>query len=338
MARQSILLPLHSFSSIFPRIFVDETVDNSNKVIKSSELQSESFVECIKFINSLSPDTQLVLNFISDGNPDICLKSASFSFVFIVINIENNLADGLLALLLSIEVRFIDFQFNWIRFKENFDGFEGWMEAFPFINFVIGIFTEENELIISNTLQLPRIGQVYRNPASFVSLYITALLVNTNYFLNFSNHITLVSTLKKEQVKGFLSSPSSVPLDSSKSILIPPKFQINLESEGILFEISLQPDHSALIFLDVSAKTLNFIDSVYIPFFKKNYLAMEPSKTLSKSPDSPRPNKWLDRSFSLCDWTNEDSMDEDSMKKNNKLVKSILSMYRFILSFRNLKS
>ena len=32
-------------------------------------------------------------------------------------------------------------------------------------------------------------------------------------------------------------------------------------------------------------------------------------------------NKWLDNSFSLSDWPAEDSIDQDTLKKNNKLVK-----------------
>lgn len=32
-------------------------------------------------------------------------------------------------------------------------------------------------------------------------------------------------------------------------------------------------------------------------------------------------NKWLENSFSLSDWTTEESIDPDSLKKDNKLVK-----------------
>lgn len=43
--------------------------------------------------------------------------------------------------------------------------------------------------------------------------------------------------------------------------------------------------------------------------------------TSKPSVSSTPVNKWLDRSFSLSDWTNEDSIDEDSLKKNNKQVR-----------------
>ena len=34
-------------------------------------------------------------------------------------------------------------------------------------------------------------------------------------------------------------------------------------------------------------------------------------------------NKWLENSFSLSDWTTEESIDQDSLKKDNKLVKQL---------------
>jgi hypothetical protein len=38
-------------------------------------------------------------------------------------------------------------------------------------------------------------------------------------------------------------------------------------------------------------------------------------------------NKWLENSFSLTDWTTEESsIDEDSLKKDNKLVKFYISI------------
>lgn len=61
---------------------------------------------------------------------------------------------------------------------------------------------------------------------------------------------------------------------------------------------------------------------VYIPYMKK-YLSINLSRTPSNLLDQQQPmNKWLENSFSLSDWTTEESsIDEDSLKKDNKLVR-----------------
>lgn len=58
MARQSILLSFPHNYEIIQSVFLNGT--ESNKVINE-------FADCIRFINSLSKDTELVLNFLSSG-------------------------------------------------------------------------------------------------------------------------------------------------------------------------------------------------------------------------------------------------------------------------------
>lgn len=155
----------------------------------------------------------------------------------------------------------------------------------------------------------------------YTAYHTLRLLVDENYFLNTLGSLNFLGTLKKEQVNGFMSL--SIPLNPSHSLMLPSKFQINSETEGILFEAQDSSGAAAFLFLDLSGKTLNFIDKVYFPFFKKNFINQSSITTKKQSAvasSGPNHNKWLDRSFSLSDWTNEDSIDEDSLKKNNKLV------------------
>lgn len=68
--------------------------------------------------------------------------------------------------------------------------------------------------------------------------------------------------IRKEQVKGFLSFEQNFNLSSSSSSspIFPAKLQINLESDGILFELELN-QKIALMFLDPLEKTISFIES-----------------------------------------------------------------------------
>ena len=141
-----------------------------------------------------------------------------------------------------------------------------------------------------------------------------------------STRSTSFKIVKKNQLEGFHSL--SIPLDPLKPLLIPSKLQVNLESDGILF--LFQSDEGiSLIFLDVADKTLNLIDSVYIEFLKKIYFPADDDSSVERKP--MQNIKWLDRSFSLSDWTGETETDDsisigidgteaDSLKRNNKLV------------------
>ena len=138
--------------------------------------------------------------------------------------------------------------------------------------------------------------------------------------------------IRKDHIKAFLANDPIIHLESSP--VIPGKFQFNPETDGILFE--MQKDNStALLVLDSKGKRVSFVDPVYCSFVKENFFvdARDNSKLASTIPSNLN-NKWLDRSFSLSgtshlckliiftciDWTNEESIDEDSLKKNNKLV------------------
>lgn len=153
-----------------------------------------------------------------------------------------------------------------------------------------------------------------------------------NFFLN--NLFTTGSpfkVVKKDKIRAFLSTDPVINLESAP--VIPGKFQFNPETDGILFEITSSRNDdkemsspSTFLLLDSVLKGLWFIDPVYISFvkeiffidslrnFKKSSIA-----TVTNLPANLN-NKWLDRSFSLSDWTNEESIDEDSLKKINKLV------------------
>ena len=74
---------------------------------------------------------------------------------------------------------------------------------------------------------------------------------------------------------------------------------------------------------------MNLIDSVYIEFLKKIYFPADDDSSVERKP--MQNIKWLDRSFSLSDWTGETETDDsisigidgteaDSLKRNNKLV------------------
>lgn len=54
----------------------------------------------------------------------------------------------------------------------------------------------------------------------------------------------------------------------------------------------------------------------------KKFLSVNLSKSTNALIDQQPVNKWLENSFSLSDWTTEEStsIDEDSLKKDNKLV------------------
>lgn len=119
---------------------------------------------------------------------------------------------------------------------------------------------------------------------------------------------------------------------------LPAKLQVNLESDGIIFELAHTDGGMALIFLDPLEQTISFIEPgnktyefdmfyhilVYVSYIKKLFTTVKrnaiPSAVTDDQPASIT-NKWLDRSFSLTDWTNENSIDQDTLKKNNKLVK-----------------
>ena len=59
-------------------------------------------------------------------------------------------------------------------------------------------------------------------------------------------------------------------------------------------------------------------------------------KNISLAAAEQPTNKWLDNSFSLSDWPAEDSIDQDTLKKNNKLVKKIRpSMTIILMCFRS---
>lgn len=99
--------------------------------------------KCIEMVNSLPSSTSLVINLISD-----------------LLDLENLLVDGLLALLLSLETFIEDFQFNWIQPQVNENcSLSTWGDVFPFINFS------------SNYLQLPQIGRIQSNAKISTDLF-----------------------------------------------------------------------------------------------------------------------------------------------------------------------
>lgn len=174
------------------------------------------------------------------------------------------LSDGLMALLLSIETFIKDFQFNWITSEsKSSNSFTSWSDAFPFINiceYSTTLNTTSNvDIIISNTFSIPQIGPVQ---------------LNANHFLNhqFLSSNSLFKIVKKENLKGFLSTDFVVPISTFPAV--PLKLQINLESDGILFEVTRKKcsdvdntmntnnnnTYSGLMFLDISEKSLYFIE------------------------------------------------------------------------------
>lgn len=128
---------------------------------------------------------------------------------------------------------------------------------------------------------------------------------------------------------------------------MPAKLQVNLESDGIIFELEHANGGIALIFLDPLDQIISFIEPgkqgrlifilhllAYVLYVKKLFTPVKRTTApTAVNDDHPATanvtNKWLDRSFSLSDWTNENSIDQDTLKKNNKLVKTfkILSFY-----------
>lgn len=179
------------------------------------------------------------------------------------------LSDGLMALLLSIETFIKDFQFNWITSEsKSSNSFTSWSDAFPFINICEYSTTDNANIIISNSFSIPQIGPVQ---------------LNANHFLNhqFLSSNSLFKIVKKEYLKGFLSTDFIVPISTFPTV--PLKLQINLESDGILFEVTRKTagdaggsmicsdvdnttntintnTYSGLMFLDISEKSLYFIE------------------------------------------------------------------------------
>lgn len=126
--------------SIEPKLLSQFQTDSSH-IFYLNDLR-----KCIEMVNSLPSSTNLVINLISD-----------------LLELENPLVDGLLALLLSLETFIEDFRFNWIQPQVNFNfSLSTWEDAFPFINFS------------SNCLQLPQIGQIQSK--SRIDLIITIIL------------------------------------------------------------------------------------------------------------------------------------------------------------------
>lgn len=62
--------------------------------------------------------------------------------------------------------------------------------------------------------------------------------------------------IRKDQVKGFLS----IEKISFMQPNIPGKLQVNLESDGIIFELTNVNGGIAIIFLDPLEKTISFIE------------------------------------------------------------------------------
>lgn len=244
MARQSLLLilnhPTLNSKTLIPAAF--NSSQPQTVTIQSND-PVESLTESIKLVQSLPPDTQLLLNFISNSTNISSPCTISYIYVGISIEVQCPVSDGLMALLLSIETFIHDFQFNWISNECESETVSTWSEAFPFINFFKPKITD-GLFSIPNSFTIPQIGQVH---------------LNTNYFLN---HLTpsgsAIKVVRKERIKGFLSDESVIPISSCP--MIPAKFQVNLEADGILFEVKCQGS-SALMFLDISEKSLNFIEA-----------------------------------------------------------------------------
>ena len=177
-------------------------------------------------------------------------------------------------------------------------------------------------------------------------LAIRICLVNVNFFLNnLSPTGTPFKVVRKDQIKAFLSDNPAIHLESMP--IIPGKVQFNPETEGILFEVQLNNSSVTLILLDSVGKCLFFVEPFYNSFVKDKFFidSRDNSKLNAVTSISANlNNKWLDRSFSLSgkregiriyyyhvynlciyvDWTNEESIDEDSLKKNNKLVHKMM--------------
>ena len=156
MAR-TILLCSQEAASVLPLPF---RADNNNT--NTFENNPIGIAECISFIDSIPRDEKerFIVNFVSDHSISIDSEAQS---------------NGLLALLFSIQRwgHLKEFQFNWIQFSESEnDGNSSWKEFFPFINFVSGSKSKEDEedhfgiWDIYNFISLPQIGKVYRKNIS----------------------------------------------------------------------------------------------------------------------------------------------------------------------------
>lgn len=113
-----------------------------------------------------------------------------------------------------------------------------WIEAFPFINNI-----ENSDLQSLNNFNVPQLGQV---------------TLNYPLFLNHLSSKSSFKVIRKERIKGFLAD-EPIPLVSIPSI--PAKLQINVESDGILFESQSCDNSTALMFLDITEKSLSFIEA-----------------------------------------------------------------------------
>lgn len=83
-------------------------------------------------------------------------------------------------------------------------------------------------------------------------------VVDSNWLLNMFTVSNTFKIIRKEKVKGFLSFDQVLNLKISP--IFPSKLQINLESDGILFELQQSNQKIALMFLDPQEKTISFIE------------------------------------------------------------------------------
>lgn len=112
--------------------------------------------------------------------------------------------------------------------------------------------------------------------------------------------------VRKDQIKAFLSVDPVILLESKP--VLPAKFLINTETDGILFELIMNnssvmtnaSNSSALFFLDCTLNCIFFVDPVYFAFIKQKLSSTETQiEQANTSTNKPVHNKWLDKSFSL---------------------------------------
>ena len=136
VARHSILLnfnPQIDIKTINPPSFIDST--GNNLIIKDDDIRNE-LAQCVSIVQSVPNETQLVINMISYEGKRLLSISFINSSIFTVYDIKEDLSDGILALLLSLETFINSFQFNWISSSIEGATKVDWLEVFPFINFV----------------------------------------------------------------------------------------------------------------------------------------------------------------------------------------------------------
>lgn len=229
-----------------------------------------------------------------------------------VFDFKDGLADGILALLVSLETFINSFQLNWISHEDG--ARSDWLEAFPFINFIKCSHNGEAIQIPNSFSPSSLISPLNRKISwlpshSHSHSHFFNSLVNVNFFLNnLSATGSSFKVVRKDKIRAFLSSDPAMVIHLEAAPVIPGKFQYNPETDGILFEVGLRTDDGTLppstfLLLDSGAKSLLFVDPVYSSFVKGNFFVDSRDSfkraTVPKNSPANFNNKWLDRSFSL---------------------------------------